>query len=217
MITDYRTKAERDAAKRFASETAGHKMTVLHDEGLYRHLRFTAPDNSGYRFDLITWPNKLTFTGEPGTYAFSVYPTEDMFDLFRRSSVGDQPNFSYWHEKAMAWGEDIVQFSNGLFDEKVAEELKQAEEFFPGVTAAWREKTEGFLAEFSAESMEAARDSLANFEYLPEDQYGEAWRFRYTNEWDLNDYDWRYLFACHAIADGIAQYDAAKAAGAVAA
>jgi hypothetical protein len=199
-------------AKHFARETAGHQMTTLHEDGLYRHLRFMSPDGSGYRFDLITWPNRLTFHGEPGTYVFSVWPTEDMFNLFRDSSVGEQPNFGYWHEKAVAWSEDILQFSEDRFNEKVTEELEKAEEFFPGVTSAWVEKTEGFAAEYNTENDETAREALSSFEYLPEGQYGEAWRFRYTSAWDLIDFDWRYLWACHAIVWGIGQYDAARQA-----
>jgi hypothetical protein len=31
-----------DIATRFAKDTATHRMTVLHDDGLYRHLRFEA-------------------------------------------------------------------------------------------------------------------------------------------------------------------------------
>lgn len=195
----------------FAADTRGHEMTVLFEQGVYRHLRFASPDGSGYRFDLHTSPNRLMFHGEPGTYVFSVYPTEDMFQLFRESSVGDQPNFGYWNEKLIAWSEPAIQFSSDLFDEKVAEELAKAEEFFPGVTAAWREKTEGFLAEYSTEFEETAREALGAFEYLPEDQFGEAWRFRYTSEWKLDGWDWRYLWACHAGLWGANQYCTAKA------
>jgi hypothetical protein len=200
-----------ESAARFARETRGHEMTVLHDQGLYRHLRFASPDGSGYRFDLVTWPNRMTFHGEVGTYTFSVWPTEDMFDLFRDSSIGDQPNFGYWNQKLVAWNEPAVQFSNDLFDRQVAKELAKAEEFFPGVTAAWSKQTEGFLATCSTESEEEAREALAAFEYLPEGQSGEAWRFRYTAEWNLDDYDWRYLWACRAGLWGAKQYDAAKA------
>lgn len=200
-----------ESAGRFARETSGHEMTVLLDQGLYRHLRFASPDGSGYRFDLHTSPNRLMFHGEPGTYVFSVWPTEDMFDLLRQSSVGDKPNFGYWHEKLVAWSEPAIQFSNDRFDKRVAKELAQAEEFFPGVTAAWREMTESFTAVYSTESEEAAREALAAFEYLPEGQWGEAWRFRYTRHWNLDDYDWRYLWACHAVLWGANQYCVAKA------
>ena len=202
-----------EIAARFGAETRGHVLAVLFDQGLYRHLRFASPDGSGYRFDLHTSPNRLMFHGAVGTYVFSVWPTEDMFALFRDSSVGDQPNFGYWHQKLAAWSEAAIQFSTDRFDEHVAKELAQAEEHFPGVTEAWAEHTEGVLCDYSTDSEESAREAMAAFEYLPNSQWGEAWRFRapYTSAWKLDDYDWRYLWACHAALWGIQQYDAAKA------
>lgn len=202
-----------EIAARFARETATHEMTILFDVGLYRHLRFASPDGSGYRFDLHTSPNRLMVVGEVGTYVFSVFPTEDMFQLFRESSIGDKPNFGYWKEKLKAWNEPAIQFSTERFDQHVAKELAQAEEHYPGVTAAWREHTEGVLCEYSTDSEDAAREAMAAFEYLPSNQVGMAWRFLapYTREWKLDDYDWRYLWACHAALWGANQYVAAKA------
>lgn len=210
-MTDYS-----ESAARFARETANHEMTVLFEQGLYRHLRFEAPDGSGYRFDLHTSPNRLMFHGEVGTYVFSVWPTADLFEVFRGSSIGDQPNFGYWNDKLAAWNEPAIQFSTERFDEHVAKELAQAEEHFPGVTAAWREHTEGVLCDYSTETEEAAREAMSAFEYLPKDQVGMAWRFLapYTSDWKLDDYDWRYLWACHAALWGANQYVAAKAVAA---
>lgn len=210
-MDDYRRQAERATANRFTREIAHHTMTVLSDNGLYRHLRFAAQDGSGYRFDLVTWPNRLAFQGEPGTYVFSVWPTEDLFRVFRESSIGDQPNLGYWHEKLIAWNEPAVQFSMDVFEAKVAAELAQAETRFPGVTAAWQAKTDGFTAEYDIGTEEGAREALAAFEYLPEGRDGTPWCFRGTHRWDLNGYDWRYLWACHGALWGIAQYDAATA------
>jgi hypothetical protein len=42
----------------------------------------------------------------------------------------------------------------------------------------------------------------------------ESFRFTDTWEWDLTDYDWQFLWCCHAIQWGIAQYDASKAVSA---
>jgi hypothetical protein len=39
----------------------------------------------------------------------------------------------------------------------------------------------------------------------------EGFRFHDAWEWDLRDYGWQYLWCCHAIVWGIAQYDAATA------
>jgi hypothetical protein len=202
-----------ESAARFKRETPGHEMVILHDEGLYRHLACTDPNGSFYRFDLITWPHNLMLRGDGFSFAFAIYPTRDMFDLFRETgSEGINPG--YWQEKVTAGRGDIKGYSEELFKERVAKELKAAEEFFPGVTAAWQESVEGFYAKYNTEYEETAREALADFEYLPEGQFGEAWSFRYTDEWRLIDYSWEFLFACHAIAWGVDQYNAVKAASA---
>jgi hypothetical protein len=56
-----------DIAERFAKETAEHDMEIVHDDGLYRHLRFRhqGPNySSWYWFDLITVPGSLIFRGD---------------------------------------------------------------------------------------------------------------------------------------------------------
>jgi len=200
-----------EIAARFARETAAHEMTVLHDEGLYRHVKCARPDESGYWFELITWKHKLVVNGSVGTYVFSVFPTEDMFDFFKRSSWSGGPNPTYWDEKVIASREDVIQFSNDLFDKEVAEELAEGEKRWPGVTADWKERTEGWCAEWETESEYGARLAVRDFSYLPEDATGEPFSFSDATEWKLRDHDWKYLWSCHAIVDGIRRYDAAKA------
>ncbi|KFK87785.1 hypothetical protein IX27_17945 [Streptomyces sp. JS01] len=39
-------------------------MTVLHEDGLYRHLVFADPAGGFYRFDLVTWPHNLMLRGD---------------------------------------------------------------------------------------------------------------------------------------------------------
>lgn len=73
-----------EIAARFAREMAGHEMTVLHDDGLYRHLRFTSNlrGHGEYWFYLITWPGCLTIRGDYGNaYTFTREP--DMLPFFR--------------------------------------------------------------------------------------------------------------------------------------
>lgn len=86
-----------DAAARFARDTAKHQLTVLHEDGLYRHLRAQQPGTGHCWFDLITWPGTLTIKGDMGTYVFS--RAQDMLDFFRRSAWAGQPNLQYWEEK----------------------------------------------------------------------------------------------------------------------
>ncbi|MGQ3384474.1 hypothetical protein [Glutamicibacter sp. TV12E] len=77
---------------KFNGDTENHQMSILHDEGLYRHLRFKNPENGFYWFDLITWPGYLTITGDMGTYTF--LRVQDMFEFFT-----GHINNSYWAEK----------------------------------------------------------------------------------------------------------------------
>jgi hypothetical protein len=186
-------------------------MTILHDDGLYRHLRFRSPDNSFYWFELVTWPGKLSIGGDMDGFTFS--RTEDMFGFFRSSGHHGGINAGYWAEKVVASREGVKAYSTDLFNEQVAADLKDAEEDYPGVTKAWNEKVNGFYAEYNTEYEEAARTALHEFEYLPEDATGDPFTFCDTSDWNLTDYTWAFLWCCNAIAWGIRQYDAAKQEG----
>lgn len=87
-----------DPKTRFADDTSAHRMTVLLDQGLYRHLRFAAPANSFSWFEIITVPGLLTINGDMGTFTFA--RERDMLPLFRRAdgSINDY----YWTEKLHA-------------------------------------------------------------------------------------------------------------------
>jgi hypothetical protein len=67
-VTTAETTVTRDLIKErgeaFRRETAGHQMTVMRDEGLYRHVRFSTSGSGLYWFGLITWPGCLTVGGE---------------------------------------------------------------------------------------------------------------------------------------------------------
>lgn len=215
-IYEAREQALKDAAARFKRDTEHHEMTVLKDEGMYRHLRFARPDRSGYWFSLTTWPQKLVVNGDVGTYVFS--RQEDMFDLIRETAHGG-PNFGYWQEKVVASSSPIVDFSTQLFDMQVAETFEEveAEKHWPGVTAAWDEKVNGCLAEYDTSSEHGARQALNDFTFRPEGAASgdEPFQFYDTWEWELGDYDWKFLWSCHAVLWGVRQYDALKASGGV--
>lgn len=211
-VYEARDAALKEAAARFARDTAQHQMTVLHDDGLYRHLRCGRPDKRGYWFTLVTWPQKLVVNGDVGTYVFS--RQEDMFELIRGTSHSG-PNFGYWHEKLVASGDDAVAYSQQLFEVLVADyfEEVEAEKRWPGVVAAWTERVEGFLAEYDTSNEDEARRALRDFTYQPESAAdGKPFQFYDVWDWDLRDYDWKFLWSCHAILWGVQRYDAVKVA-----
>ncbi|EIX6860562.1 hypothetical protein MKW06_001727 [Escherichia coli] len=84
---------------RFISDVCEHRMTVLQDNGVYRHLRFAQPGTSCYYFDIVTWPGYLAVTGDMGTWTFS--RTRDMFNFFG-GAFEKGVNAGYWSEKLEA-------------------------------------------------------------------------------------------------------------------
>lgn len=82
----------------FVLDAHAHTMTVLRDDGPYRHLRFATPGTRMYAYDLITWPGSLCFQGDYGTWVFS--RQEDMFAFFAQDTGDINPG--YWAEKVTA-------------------------------------------------------------------------------------------------------------------
>jgi hypothetical protein len=155
------TDRDKDISGRFQRETANHEMTVKHDDGLYRHLRFMRPSNGCYWFDLITVPGALIFQGDGETFAFR--RVEDMFEFFR--SPAGRINADYWAEKLTSDRDTALRYDEQLFAEQVAEALSEAEQDYPGVTDAWNEKTDGIFPEYSTHYEQEAREALDNFEF----------------------------------------------------
>ncbi|WP_075737482.1 hypothetical protein [Streptomyces acidiscabies] len=107
-----------EIAARFTRDTTRHQMIVLHDDGFYRHLRFTnRPLGYGeYWFDLITWPGCLTIRGDFGdAYTFSRLP--DMFKFFRGKGI----NPHYWAEKLSGGRESVKEYSEDKLRQLVTE------------------------------------------------------------------------------------------------
>ncbi|MEU8623228.1 hypothetical protein [Streptomyces sp. NPDC048669] len=192
-----------DSAARFVAETPNHVMTLLHEDDLYRHLVFTDPKGSFYRFDLVTWPHNLMLRGDGFSFAFSVYPTADLFDLFKGSSHNDI-NPGYWQEKVTAGRSDVKSWSEDLFRAWVAEEAATNEAYFPGAVEAVGKQIL-HSDDHSLEYRGTAEYAVASFDH-------GGFRLRIPDEWEqsFDDFSWEFLFACHAIVWAIAQYDAAR-------
>lgn len=80
----------------FYEMTKDHRLTIKHEDGLYRHLRMSSPGSVRcWSFDVITWPGYLTITGDAcDTYTFS--RNDDMIrEFFGHKDV----NLDYWTEK----------------------------------------------------------------------------------------------------------------------
>ena len=251
-----------DISERFQRETAEHEMTVLHEDGLYRHVRFmhvaTDPEtgkrsrSSFYWFDLLTWPGCLAINGDCGSYVFS--RIEDMFTFF----TGSRINPGYWAEKVRSGQEGLKTYTQDRLRELIADHIGDprgdeecAAKDWPGLAEAIEHaffEDTSFLAEWDTCHEQGAREALDGFKFgdtwtftcgcgeqaegltetdacdrrrvhqrrhyssKPEVALVEGFRFTDTWEWDLRDWDWQFLWCCHAIQWGIARYSRERAA-----
>lgn len=196
-MTDYP-----EIAARFARETRDHEMRVVLDAGLHRHLMFFSPATDLYRFDLITWPNHLVIRGDGPNFMFAVYPTADMFRLFRESANDGGINAGYWQEKVLAG--QVKDWSEGKFQNWLVQQAAKDDDRYPGLMdAVFAQILRS--DEHSTEYRGTAEYAVASFDH------GD-YRLRLPDRWEesFEDYSWEYLWACYAIVDGIARYDAAR-------
>ncbi|GGJ87311.1 hypothetical protein GCM10011583_18580 [Streptomyces camponoticapitis] len=192
-----------DIAKRFAS----HKMTVLHEDGLYRHLRFEGTADSPfsrYPFELITWPYNLVVKSG-WTFHFDIDATPDMLDLFRKTAFSGEINPGYWQEKVRAGRDEIEDFDIGLFERQVKEHVVQAIREGSAPRGLGREVTKEIFEWGNIDHEAGARSALDSFKY-------KGWTFGETWEWDFDAFTPGFLHSCHAIRHGVDLYDAARKA-----
>ncbi|WP_280474799.1 hypothetical protein [Nocardia asiatica] len=189
-----------DSYRNFLAYTTYLEMTVLHDEGLYRHIRFGERGACGW-FELVTWPGNLAINGDIGSYAFA--RLDDMFKFF-----GHEPgdiNPGYWDEK-IRMGRRTMVFSDEELRRQVVEYFWQRRDDFNGERRELFKAIREEVLECSY-CIEDAHANLERFEYRSASSL-KVFRFRDTWEWNLRDWDIHYLRACHAIVWGINQYRA---------
>jgi hypothetical protein len=197
---DVARKMQRDVAEEFKKQTADHKMTVLHDDGLYRHLRFRTPKHGFYWFDLITWPGTLAFRGDMDGHMFT--RVTDMFEFFRDNGQGINPH--YWSEKVEGGRDETRSFSQEKFKQCVIEQFVEAVRYGNAPRGLGKAVREEILDDPETYYEQGAHAAIDSFEYKG---------FRFSDWWELDfrEFDWQFLWACHAIQWGIAQYDAKRA------
>ncbi|MET8694789.1 hypothetical protein ABZV65_19850 [Streptomyces bauhiniae] len=216
----------KEIAARFAREAAGHKMTIAHDDGVFRHLVFKDPEHSFYWFEIVTTPGQLVFSGDGESFVFR--RVTDMFEFFR-SGLGRngsvEINPQYWSEKLTSDRDSVKEFQEDLFLKLVweeAEHLIEQEHVKPDQVDRFRQAikddiVEGGLYSTSGDAYRTVtefgfyNDASKEFDWQhqPDIVFDDAW------EWfgATKDYDWWFLWACHAIVAGIARYDRVRKYG----
>lgn len=196
-----------DHYARFTSDTPDHEMTILLDQGIYRHLRFMQPGNSMYWFDVITWPGNLTIRGDMGTYTFS--RLDDMFQFFGGRQAG-YVNESYWAEKLVSVDKQspAKEFDEDLFKQRVTENFwERREEFEPSeAVEIWDAIRDQIFDDYAGRYDAHQCHELLNHFVSPVDGFG------YSDSWEwgnFDDYGVHFVWCLHAITHAIRTYRAA--------
>lgn len=204
----------------FLRDVAKHEMTVIHDAGEIRHLRFGRPGDSNMHFNITAVPGYLMFTGDMGAWSFT--RLRDMFEFFRGKEDGPlRINRQYWSEKLIAASCSGRRDASAM---EYSEHLFQSALWREALSLARRMKDSGVSAEHRAEMLQELRDVRAagcdgehaahqaahDFEYRVERYKGYAWRLTDFYENNLRTYTYHFTWACYAIAWAIRVYDASK-------
>ena len=206
----------------FTSDIRDHQMTVLRDDGLYRHLKFNATEHSwNCWFELVTWPGALCVRGDHGTYVFQC--TDDMFGFFRAT---DTINPSYWGEKCVAQDKTspVDGHSSTRFEESVRRHVDDwidysyldEEDAAEAIADLRRQVCDEVIAE--SEHRETAVAAVEEFRWAwrPAGSSRPKYHFQFDDWYDhitFDDYDYHFLWCLYAVLWGIRVYDATKAGG----
>ncbi|GLP64232.1 hypothetical protein TUSST3_08520 [Streptomyces sp. TUS-ST3] len=117
-MTDYP-----EIAAHVARDLADGKLTTLREDGLYRHVEFTALQGWS-RVVLVTWPYNLLVAGSHGSYHFERHgdDTEDMFNWLRGIRVEPRG----WASKLVNGADSVREYDRERLVAEVKAEVKDA-------------------------------------------------------------------------------------------
>lgn len=213
---------------RFEKDVTHHKMSIVRDDGVYRHLEFRHESGSANMyFGIITWPGYLHYYGDMGSYSFS--RMHDMFEFFRRDD--DYPiDFRYWAEKltsvdrsaSMSEGNDGVKrwspenfghclrtsFSDHCEDREIEGAARQDLWDNRNGTRGDLNSVKNAVLPHADAGPVLAIAAAVDFSYVNEDGC-EVYPFREFYEWgsSLYEYEFSFIWCCRALQWAVRQYD----------
>jgi hypothetical protein len=200
---DRPTNPAAEAWAAFQKDTAGHQLTVLHEDGLYRHFRMSAPGTRWGSWDIVTWPGHLATSGDIADgLTFSREP--DMVRNFFGKMRGNRPyfaddapsiDFRYWAEKLQGDQRDNVKtYVHGDFLQYVKEILTDRVE----IERMTQEQADQLLAE--VEEIPDYEPEVRQWLNAHDDIFSESW------EHSFKDYTFHFQVACYAINAAVQAY-----------
>ncbi|MGW0920180.1 hypothetical protein ACWD3J_14320 [Streptomyces sp. NPDC002755] len=150
-----------EIAGHFERDFAEAKLADLREDGLHRHVQFTAPKSMN-RLLLVTWPYNLLVAGSHGSYHFERYgdDTEDMFNWLRGIRV--EPG--RWASKLVNGADSVREYGRERLVAQVKAEVAEAvKDGAPrGLRAAVREQ---ILESDRLHSRDWAMEMVYDFEH----------------------------------------------------
>lgn len=195
----------------FKKDTAQHVLTVLKDDGVYRHLRVENPSSIEQHYSITTWPGYLCYSGDMGCYVFQ--RVDDMFTFFRKEP--GYINESYWHEKleAVDRNGDVEEWNQAAFEADVTEVLNawlaDNEDQEPDFIEEQKTKIQWLLDESSEYNAEHY-NALLIHKFEP-DEGGVEFVDFWEGSGRFMKYTARFIWCCHAIVHAIHLYDQLEA------
>ena len=203
----------------FEKDVAEHKMNVIRDDGVYRHIEFKPPQSFRW-FGIITWPGHLTYYGDMGYYTFT--RLNDMFQFFRGDDTDNDPSWSYWAEKlravdaATARGhtgmDGVFKWSPALFRHNVDQDWKEYLDSYtigPDLAQEVWEEISDTVLDKAEDGPEVAVRAAVEY-YFKGDDGHFIYPFREFYEYSNREFEYRFLWCCRALRWAVSQYDAAK-------
>jgi hypothetical protein len=197
----------------FLKDVADHKIEILLDNDVYRHVRFAQPGTNCYSFNLITGPGFLLYRGDMGCFEFE--RLHDMFEFFRSGEVGQEIkiNLGYWSEKLEAVDKDggYQKFSTEAFESHVKEILiryMRDRDLSRSDRKELRNQVETELLCGHDNAFEGFR-MAADFNFIDSNNK-QHYLFQDFWECDCDEYTYHFVWCCYAISWGIQQYDQHK-------
>ena len=184
-----------------------HKMTVLLDSGVNRHLRFS--DDGGKKtnhwFDLITFDEGLLINSGFGSYSFSKRYVADMFEFFRwRESDSD-----YVLEKVASKSHDIMAFCEDFAKQYIIDGFECWLDVGDFCDDEKKKMYDEFLDALNEDKFESAQDAIR--EYQDFTFRGNLIRIDFDDFYPYKP-SARYIDCVEAIKWGIGEYDKSKSA-----
>ena len=190
--------------ERFLENVKDHKLQIIKDDGVHRHIIMSKEKDCYQRYEIVTFPQHLCYTGDMGTFVFR--RVEDMFTFFRGDINSKHPiNTVYWNEKLQAVdrGQGDMAYSTEALREEVEQYFKSHCDWRTlneeERAALWQNIEDNVL---TAESEEEAWNSISGFDFDG---------FEFEDFWpDMQDYTYRFIWCLYAMVYAIQEYDKVK-------